>query len=438
MKFTTVLSVWASLGLAESGAPPGPETVFNDAGYITVGEKQDKNLFYWMFESRNDPVTDPVLLWMSGGPGCSSQLALFGENGPYIVEDDLSLTLNPESWNNNATVIWIDQPVGTGFSYGTHVHNEAGVASDMYDFVKSFLHESYEGKFKDSDFHVFGESYAGHYVPAVSQEIVKRNADASDGDKINLVGMSIGNGLTDPETQYQYYKPFAVEHGLVSDATLKLMDGTLKVCEPLIHGCNNADGTALEWGACMGAVMTCNIGLVTPVQATGINLYDVREQCEHKPLCYDFDNIDKYLAQPEVLDALGIPDSARWVECNKGVDLMMQYGGDWMKEFKTAVKEVVESGVNTLIYAGEYDFICNWMGNNAWTLDMDWEGKDAFNNAANQTWTNEKSGEEAGSYRNHENFTFLKVNNAGHMVPRDQPANSMDMIRKHVAKEFLA
>lgn len=117
---------------------------------------------------------------------------------------------------------------------------------------------------------------------------------------------------------------------------------------------------------------------------------------------------------------------------------MMQYGGDWMKEFKTAVKEVVESGVNTLIYAGEYDFICNWMGNNAWTLDMDWEGKDAFNNAANQTWTNEKSGEEAGSYRNHENFTFLKVKNAGHMVPRDQPANSMDMIRKHVAKEFLA
>ena len=104
--------------------------MFNDAGYIDVGDS--KNLFYWMFESRNDPSTDPVLLWMSGGPGCSSQLALFGENGPYIVEDDLSLTLNPQSWNNNATVIWVDQPVGTGFSYGgVPCHNEDCVGKDM-------------------------------------------------------------------------------------------------------------------------------------------------------------------------------------------------------------------------------------------------------------------------------------------------------------------
>lgn len=81
-------------------------------------------LFYWLFESRNDPVTDPLILWLSGGPGCSSMLALFVENGPYrIVEhgggaavEDSSrlLRLNPHSWNSNATVIYLDQPAGTG------------------------------------------------------------------------------------------------------------------------------------------------------------------------------------------------------------------------------------------------------------------------------------------------------------------------------------
>jgi len=286
------------------------------------------------------------------------------------------------------------------------------------------------------DFHVFGESYAGHYVPAVTRELVRRNKAATeDADKVNIVGMAIGNGLTDPEDQYKQYIPFIEEHGLVDDTALKFMNGVADICYPLIDGCNNNDSPGLAWGECMGAVMFCNIGLVTPVQATGINVYDVREQCEHKPLCYDFDNIDAYLAQDEVLAALGIPDDQRWVECNKEVDIFMQYSGDWMKEFKTAVAESVESGVNTLIYAGEFDFICNWMGNHAWTLTMDWHGHDDFNAAENKTWTNE-DGEEAGSYLNSENFTFLKVKNAGHMVPRDQPANSMDMVRKHFGLEF--
>ncbi|GMI25104.1 hypothetical protein TrRE_jg3542, partial [Triparma retinervis] len=116
MKLLTILAAALAVTPCTADAPDGPESVYNDAGYISVGSS--KNLFYWMFESRNDPSTDPVILWMSGGPGCSSQLALFGENGPYVVEDDLTLKLNQQSWNNNATVIWVDQPVGTGFSYG--------------------------------------------------------------------------------------------------------------------------------------------------------------------------------------------------------------------------------------------------------------------------------------------------------------------------------
>ena len=206
MKFSSSIafSVLALAPAALAGAPPGPESVFNDAGYISVGDSKEKNLFYWLFESRNDPASDPVMLWLSGGPGCSSQLAMFGENGPYIVEDDLSLTLNPHSWNNNATVIWLDQPVGTGFSYGgTPCHNEDCVSSDIYDFLSTLLFDKYDGKYGRNAFHVFGESYAGHYVPAISRKIVRENADlGSDSSTfIKFEGMAIGNGLTDPQEQ---------------------------------------------------------------------------------------------------------------------------------------------------------------------------------------------------------------------------------------------
>ena len=89
------------------------------SGYIDLSTGA-KHLFYWAFESRNDPATDPVILWMTGGPGCSSEVALFGENGPCSVTPSGNDTLtNPYSWNSKASVIYIDQPAGTGFSYGT-------------------------------------------------------------------------------------------------------------------------------------------------------------------------------------------------------------------------------------------------------------------------------------------------------------------------------
>ena len=161
MKAQLALPVALVIGLAHGGGL-GPEAVVNDAGYITVGNEH--NLFYWYFESRNDPTTDPLVIWLSGGPGCSSQLALFAENGPYVVRNtgtpmakNLSLELNRASWNANATVIWVDQPVGTGFSYGgLPVHNEDQVASDMYEFIVNWLAKY--PQYAQLEFHLFGES----------------------------------------------------------------------------------------------------------------------------------------------------------------------------------------------------------------------------------------------------------------------------------------
>ena len=147
-------------------------------------------------------------------------------------------------------------------------------------------------------------------------------------------------------------------HGLVSDQSLMMMKAILPVCEKLIEGCNS-DDALMPWSDCLESYIVCNMAETTPVSFTGVNMYDVRVPCGNDRLCYDFSNIDEYLALDDVRAALGIPDRKKWSECNTLVDMFMVYGGDWMKQFNTHVAEVLESGVRTLIYAGEYDFICN-------------------------------------------------------------------------------
>lgn len=99
------------------------------SGLLAIGKKSD--IFYWHFESRSNPTTDPLVIWLTGGPGCSSMLALFTENGPFTINDDLTLENNPMAWNNNANIVFVDQPVGTGFShsaFGEFVRTEDEVA----------------------------------------------------------------------------------------------------------------------------------------------------------------------------------------------------------------------------------------------------------------------------------------------------------------------
>jgi carboxypeptidase C (cathepsin A) len=148
------------------------ETVQQHFGYITANQQYGVQYFFWLFESQNNPATDPLVLWMTGGPGCSSELAIFFENGPYTVTKKFLqkpvLHDNPFSWNKNATVIWIDQPGGTGFSTVQntlgYVTNEKQVAADMMTFLQGFYAQF--PQYKPLPFYITGESYGGHYVPS--------------------------------------------------------------------------------------------------------------------------------------------------------------------------------------------------------------------------------------------------------------------------------
>lgn len=114
----------------------------HETGYIKLPNKDDDHYFYWFVESRSSPQKDPLVLWLTGGPGCSSMMALLAENGPCHVQPDLSTKTNPYSWNGQANVIWLDQPTGVGYSYGPKVDYDSGelnVAENIFWFLQEFL-----------------------------------------------------------------------------------------------------------------------------------------------------------------------------------------------------------------------------------------------------------------------------------------------------------
>jgi carboxypeptidase C (cathepsin A) len=179
-------------------------------------------MFYMFFESRSPhPAADPLVLWMTGGPGCSSELAVFFENGPYRINpSNLTLSPNPYGWDATHNMIFIDQPVGTGFSWTDapedEVTSEKQVADDVLDFLLEFLDA--KPHLAASPFFVTGESYAGHYIPAVAARIAEHNAsEARTTAPIALRGLAIGNGLTEPAIQYGAYADFARDAGLISN-----------------------------------------------------------------------------------------------------------------------------------------------------------------------------------------------------------------------------
>ena len=199
-------------------------------GFVNFDNGDD--MFYWVFYSRDSRANDPLTIWLTGGPGCSSELAIFYENGPFTINDDLSLAKNPHSWNNNANLLYVDQPVGTGFSnvassldYKT---SETGVAKDFYEFLTKFLEQNPE--FKGRDLYITGESYAGHYIPAIASYYIKQ-----DVQDMKLKSVAIGNGWTDPFDQHPAYATFSHENKLIGDIMYYALEAGFKLCQGLIE-----------------------------------------------------------------------------------------------------------------------------------------------------------------------------------------------------------
>lgn len=407
----------------------GVDKVKQYSGYLD-DEENDKHLFYWFFESRNDPENDPVVLWLNGGPGCSSLTGLFMELGPSAVNKKLELQYNPYSWNSNASVIFLDQPVNVGFSYsGSSVSNTVAASKDVYALLTLFFKQFPE--YAKQDFHISGESYAGHYIPVFASEILSHKKT-----NINLKSVLIGNGLTDGLTQYKYYKPMACGEGgwpAVLDAgECQAMENAYPRCASLIENCYNTESV---W-SCVPASIYCNNAMIGPYQRTGQNVYDVRGKCEDSSnLCYsELGWISDYLNQDSVQKALGVEVSS-YDSCNFDINRNFLFQGDWMQPFHRLVPGILEK-IPVLIYAGDADYICNWLGNQAWAEALEWPGQKAYNKVKMSDLLLSDDNSKIGEVKSSGNFTFLRLHAGGHMVPHDQPAASLDMLNRWLFGEW--
>jgi carboxypeptidase D len=185
------------------------------SGYLSVGE--DANMFFWFFESRNNPKTAPLVSWFGGGPFSSSEYSLFTQHGPCKVpEGSTEPTLREHSLNNFANVLYIDQPINSGFSYGKGGAVNSTKACSPY--VWNFLQLWFEAfpEYENRQLSVFSGSYGGHTGTDIVNYILDKNqeikAGGSSGDVIDVVALSVNNGWFDAKIQEKANLDYALEN----------------------------------------------------------------------------------------------------------------------------------------------------------------------------------------------------------------------------------
>ena len=373
-------------------------------GFLPIPNKG--SMFFWLFESRDDPSTDPLIIWLGGAPGLSSQIDIFRGNGPYIMRENYVVS-NPYSWNEVANVLYLDLPLGIGYSTGNSLYtNEEQISTDFYRFLQEFL-DTFP-QYKGRDLYIAGQAYAGHYIPEITLKIQKQ------GINMKFKGVAIGNGLYSAFNQYSNLAQFVYNLGIIDYSTYSAAQRTLSVCTSLIL----RNMTSI-------AAVQCQIAFnkITGVPLKKFNPFDVRWNCPNPPLCYDFSPIENFLKQENVQKALGIFRSPTLYNQTVKDGLAFDMFGDNTGK----LSEVVQSGIDVLMYHGDQDFFFNWKGGETVANNLVWSGARYF---AQIPYTQHKY---FGQYRFLGNFIYYRLFNSGQMVSYDQPVASLDMITKFIS-----
>jgi carboxypeptidase C (cathepsin A) len=407
------------------------------AGHIDLagnGTAKTNHLFYWFFESQtcNPHVTvaeqrqlvdeTPLIIWLNGGPGASSLLGLFLENGPFTIDGDAAGTISVtvDSWNQEAHVIYWDQPVGTGYSHTDdphgYVRDEATLAQMFWEALQGFfaLHPEYA----QCPVYLCGESYAGKYVPAIALAIDKHNRENAPGQvRIRLRGMSVGNGWIKPELSLRVMIDYAYTTGFIGKHQKDTLYGDYATFHEFLHNGKMDEATKL------------GNNLVAAILAYGgdFDMYDVRRWDD-----LSMGALRKYLNSPAVKSALHVP-GATW-ECadnggpvadNLVDDNMADCSGDFSALLGR--KNGDADRYRLLFYTGNFDTACGYLSTEEILADLAWEGHDDWLTARRLIWT-QAQGDPKGFVRQHRNLTQVSIPDSGHQVPACQPRICREMI----------
>ncbi|PON27520.1 hypothetical protein TGAM01_v203287 [Trichoderma gamsii] len=455
----TLATLWPALSAAEQsknaadfyvrglpGLAQDPTAVKMHAGHIEVTPEHNGNLFFWHFQNQHIANRQRTVVWLNGGPGCSSEDGSLMEIGPYRLKDDHTLVPNNGSWHEFANLLFVDNPVGVGFSYvdtDSYTHELDEMADQFVIFLEKFfdLFPEYE----HDDLYFAGESYAGQYIPYIAKAIVARNKqkieEKKEREAWSLKGLLIGNGWMSPRDQYDSYLPFLYEKGLLtkdSDVTKKLQS-SLRICQNKM----GSDPGHVDYPDCEG-ILSSILSMTKNGNGPDAcwNMYDVRLRDTY-PACGmnwppDLTNITPYLRRSDVIQALHINSakSAGWQECNGAV------GSNF--KAKTSVPSVdllpdLLKEVPILLFSGAEDLICNHVGTEYMINNLEWNGGKGFelapgNWAPRRNWTFE--GEVAGFWQEARNLTYVLFYNSSHMVPFDYPRRTRDMLDRFMGVDI--
>eukprot|EP01018_Ginkgo_biloba_P005911 Gb_10668 [translate_table: standard] len=408
------------------------------SGYVTVDSSKGRALFYYFTEAANDPATKPLLLWLNGGPGCSSLgYGAMTELGQFRVNSDgKSLSINPYAWNLVANTLFLESPAGVGFSYSntTTDYKEAGdtnTAEDSYTFLVNWFERF--PQYKGRPFYIAGESYAGHYVPQLAETIVKHN-NASEASNINLKGIMVGNGLMNGETDDQGMDDFVWTHALISDQTHELLQ---KYCDSSVNASDSLRCSRLETKANeeIGNIESTNI-YASVCSESSSNRRSLSSYTGHDSAQLPYDPCGQgytytYLNTPEVQRALRANVTGLhypWDLCSS-IIAPNTWRDSPLTMFPT-YRCLIETGLQILIFSGDVDDVVP-VTSTRYSLK-------AFKLPIKNSWHPWMDGKEVGGYSViYEGLTFATVRGGGHEVPRYQPERALTMLKFFLAGKRL-
>ncbi|KAB5540995.1 hypothetical protein DKX38_013969 [Salix brachista] len=405
--------------------PGQPGVEFSQyGGYVTVDESAGRALYYYFVEAQHSNESLPLLLWLNGGPGCSSlSYGAMQELGPFrVYSDGQALYKNTHSWNYAANVLFLESPAGVGFSYSntTSDYSKSGdkmTAEDNYVFLVNWLERFSE--YKDRDFYISGESYAGHYVPQLAHTILYQNKKAKN-TIINLKGILMGNAVINDETDTIGMYSYFGNHALISD---DLAQKILKSCDFSPNATSQSD--------------ECNQAADDAGKDTSyINIYNIYGPlCPHegttarpgKPSLVDFDPcsdyyVYAYLNRPDVQEAMHANVTKLthdWEPCS---DIISNWS-DSPSTIIPLLQEFMENGLRVWLFSGDTDgrvpFTSTQYSINKMKLQVKTKWHPWFVRGEVGGYTQVYKGD----------LTFATVRGAGHQVPSFQPLRALSLVK---------
>ncbi|XP_052139477.1 serine carboxypeptidase II-1 [Oryza glaberrima] len=419
-------------GTAEAAAdritalPGQPRVNFSMySGYVTVDAAAGRALFYWLIEAA-DPASAPLVLWLNGGPGCSSVgYGASEELGAFRINPDgRSLYLNPYPWNRVANMLFLDSPAGVGYSYSNTTSDllTAGdnkTAHDSYAFLVNWLERFPQYKYRD--FYIAGESYGGHYVPQLSQLVYRNNKDV-EKPILNFKGFMVGNAVIDDYHDYVGTFEYWWTHGLISDDTYQKLQVACDF-ESSAHASEACNKIYEVAEAEQGNIDAYSIYTPTCKKTSFLKRRLIRGNLPWLPRGYDpctEKYSTKYYNLPEVQKAFhanvtGIPYA--WTTCS---DDLFYYWKDSPRSMLPIYRELIAAGLRIWVFSGDADSVV--------PLTATRYSIDALYLPTVTNWYPWYDDEEvAGWCQVYQGLTLVTIRGAGHEVPLHRPRQALKL-----------